>query len=87
MHSVILKVFLTLGLRFLFFLRFSCIFLSFSLAFWIPTCWYHKREDKREKNEWKIKNVSGTTHIVIRPLVSSILLKFALLYLTGHDDR
>ena len=39
--------------RFLFFSRFSHVFLVFSLVFWIPICWY----SKREKNERKIKNV------------------------------
>ena len=32
---------------------FSRVFLAFSLAFLIPTCWYPKRERKREKNARK----------------------------------
>ena len=39
---------------------FSRVFLAFSLAFLIPTCWYPKRERKREKNARKIKNASPT---------------------------
>ena len=39
---------------------FSRVSLAFSLAFLIPTCWYPKRERKREKNARKIKNASPT---------------------------
>ena len=41
-------------------LDFSRVFLVF-LAFWIPKCWYHKHEDKREKNVRKIQNASEPT--------------------------
>ena len=34
---------------------FSRVFLAFSLAFLIPTCWYPKRERKREKNARKTR--------------------------------
>ena len=39
---------------------FSRVFLAFSLAFWIPTCWYQKRERKREKNARKTQEKSKT---------------------------
>ena len=64
-HSVIEKHLLVLGSHFGIFSRFSCLF----LAFWIPTCWYHKHEEKHEKNARKIQNASETTHNVIRPLL------------------
>ena len=41
-------------------LNFSRVFLAISLALWIPTCWYPKPEEKREKNVRKIKSASET---------------------------
>ena len=39
---------------------FSRVSLAFSLAFLIPTCWYPKRERKRERNARKTREKSKT---------------------------
>ena len=63
-----IETFSRIGLVFWIFLSFFLRFLAFSLAFMIPTCWYHKREERRERNARKIQNASETTHCVIRPV-------------------
>ena len=61
-----IETFSRIGLVFWIFLAFFLnFFFAFSLAFMIPTCWYHKREERRER---KIQNTSETTHSVIRPV-------------------